>query len=74
MACLGTKSCTNVSPEFAEERLIVKPTARMHISEFNKAFRAQYGRYRTQDAMSDVKIEGLFKSYARKVGLGLELV
>jgi len=50
---------------FAEERLELRPTGRVHISEVSKAFRLQYGKYRTSDQMSDDRFKNYFRAFIR---------
>ena len=50
---------------FAEERLELRPTGRLHISEVNRAFRQMYAKYRTTDQMTDDSFKKYFRAYIR---------
>ena len=50
---------------FANDALI--PRGRCHESEIFKAFRARFGKYRTQDALSDVRLRDMVRNWNRSV-------
>lgn len=52
--------------QFCRERVEVKPSGRVHISELSRAFREQYGRYRTTEQMSDNVLKGYFRAFAKR--------
>jgi hypothetical protein len=48
---------------FADDALIRK--GRCHESEIFKAFRARFGRYRTQEALSDIRLRDMMRNWHR---------
>jgi hypothetical protein len=48
---------------FADDALIMK--GRCHESEVFKAFRARFGRYRTQEALSDIRLRDMVRNWHR---------
>eukprot|EP00960_Hanusia_phi_P011217 327941-Hanusia_phi.AAC.2 len=51
--------------EFAEQQLEVKPSGRVYVGDVMKAFRRSYGKYRTSEQLSDERLKGLFRRFAR---------
>ncbi|KAL4513257.1 hypothetical protein Ndes2437A_g09169 [Nannochloris sp. 'desiccata'] len=48
---------------FADDALIMK--GRCHESEIFKAFRARFGRYRTQEALNDIRLRDMVRNWHR---------
>ncbi len=48
---------------FADDALIRR--GRVHESEIFKAFRARFGRYRTQDALNDIRLRDMMRNWHR---------
>uniref|UniRef100_A0A7S4PKP5 Uncharacterized protein n=1 Tax=Guillardia theta TaxID=55529 RepID=A0A7S4PKP5_GUITH len=51
--------------DFAQEQLEVKPNGRVYVGDVMKAFRRSYGKYRTSEQLSDEKLKGYFRRFAR---------